>query len=349
MSNGVLRATCLALLASLVLPSSARAQCSGDVDGDGDVDLSDLCTLLTDLGCEPPDDCVGDLDGDGSTTFSDLGILLADWGCPDGDTSCDELDAGTMSVSVVQVDNRAVRPGDDPMEPDFDGGDTHFTFDLQVQVDPGEDWCGADAQAVLTNPNVEFFRHASDSGGWPPDSSLFGMYPALEFDSYWCGASVIPPGDSGVAPYDLWVASRTAVDLSATWYDHDDTGDGTFTIARYTIVLPSGSLPPDVVPAGTGGDVPVIGTITGSATNCCINPSCVEVAFDIIRECNCPGDIDGDCDTDQSDLGALLAAWGSRPGDYNWDENADLDGDGHVFQSDLGVLLGNWRCGVPAP
>jgi len=54
------------------------------------------------------------------------------------------------------------------------------------------------------------------------------------------------------------------------------------------------------------------------------------------------GDIDNDCDVDQSDLGILLAAWDSYPGDPNWNPNADLDGDNYVGQSDLGLLLGNW-------
>ena len=61
----------------------------------------------------------------------------------------------------------------------------------------------------------------------------------------------------------------------------------------------------------------------------------------------CDGDVDGDGDTDHSDLGALLAAWGSQPGDPNWNPGADLDGSGEVGHSDLGILLGDWGCGVP--
>ena len=64
-----------------------------------------------------------------------------------------------------------------------------------------------------------------------------------------------------------------------------------------------------------------------------------------VEDC-CPGDIDGDGDTDHSDLGILLTAWDSQPGDPNWDERADLDGNGHVGHSDLGILLTDWGCGV---
>ena len=61
----------------------------------------------------------------------------------------------------------------------------------------------------------------------------------------------------------------------------------------------------------------------------------------------CAGDIDGDGDTDHSDLGALLAAWCTHEGDPNWNPNADLDGDGHVGHGDLGILLSDWGCGAP--
>jgi hypothetical protein len=44
----------------------------------------------------------------------------------------------------------------------------------------------------------------------------------------------------------------------------------------------------------------------------------------------CYADLDGDGDTDLSDLGILLAAWDSTPGDPNWDPRADLSGDGAV-------------------
>ncbi len=51
----------------------------------------------------------------------------------------------------------------------------------------------------------------------------------------------------------------------------------------------------------------------------------------------CDGDLDGDGDTDQSDLGVLLAAYGV-------DGGGDLDGDGDTDQSDLGVLLADYGC-----
>jgi len=57
----------------------------------------------------------------------------------------------------------------------------------------------------------------------------------------------------------------------------------------------------------------------------------------------CVGDVDGDGDTDHSDLGILLADWGcvgSEPEDCS----GDLDGDFDTDHSDLGILLADWGC-----
>ena len=51
----------------------------GDLDGDGDVDLSDLAKLLSSYGCTGGG-CIGDLDGDGDNDLEDLSLLLASYG-----------------------------------------------------------------------------------------------------------------------------------------------------------------------------------------------------------------------------------------------------------------------------
>ena len=58
----------------------------------------------------------------------------------------------------------------------------------------------------------------------------------------------------------------------------------------------------------------------------------------------CPGDVDGDGDTDQSDLGILLADWGCD--DPVNGCAGDLDGDDKTDQVDLGILLADWGCGT---
>ncbi|MCK4871130.1 MAG: agmatine deiminase family protein [Phycisphaerales bacterium] len=52
-------------------------------------------------------------------------------------------------------------------------------------------------------------------------------------------------------------------------------------------------------------------------------------------EPDCPGDLDGDLDVDQADLGILLGAYGNTAA-------GDIDGDGDTDQADLGVLLSNY-------
>ncbi len=54
------------------------------------------------------------------------------------------------------------------------------------------------------------------------------------------------------------------------------------------------------------------------------------------------GDIDGDNEVTLIDFGALVAAFGSVPGDSNWNPEADLDGDAEVTLFDFGVLVKNF-------
>ena len=53
---------------------------AGDLDGDGDVDLADLATLLANFGATNAEPDQGDLDSDGDVDVGDLAILLAHFG-----------------------------------------------------------------------------------------------------------------------------------------------------------------------------------------------------------------------------------------------------------------------------
>lgn len=57
----------------------AERRCVGDLDGDRDVDHSDLSILLGDFGCRTPP-CRGDVNGDNRTDQADLAALLANFG-----------------------------------------------------------------------------------------------------------------------------------------------------------------------------------------------------------------------------------------------------------------------------
>jgi hypothetical protein len=59
--------------------------------------------------------------------------------------------------------------------------------------------------------------------------------------------------------------------------------------------------------------------------------------------CTLPGDLDTDSDVDQADLGILLSAYGTCPGEPFYSAPAgELAGDPCVTQTDLGVLLANY-------
>ncbi len=93
---------------------------------------------------------------------------------------------------------------------------------------------------------------------------------------------------------------------------------------------------------GGGGGLPApIGFRLFAGTS---SPYGNTLAFDNLAIYQCVGDVDGDNDTDHSDLGELLAAWCTQEGDPNWNPDADLDGDGHVGHGDLGILLADWGC-----
>jgi hypothetical protein len=55
--------------------------CSGDTDGDGDTDISDLGLLLANFGAAVAPGTNGDLDFNALVNIADLGLLLADFGC----------------------------------------------------------------------------------------------------------------------------------------------------------------------------------------------------------------------------------------------------------------------------
>ena len=59
-------------------------------------------------------------------------------------------------------------------------------------------------------------------------------------------------------------------------------------------------------------------------------------------EIKVPGDCNGDGHVDPFDLGLIIYAWGSQPGDANWDDRCDFNSDGEVNSWDVAVLAMNW-------
>jgi hypothetical protein len=58
----------------------------------------------------------------------------------------------------------------------------------------------------------------------------------------------------------------------------------------------------------------------------------------------CVGDVDGDNDTDVFDFSALAAAFGTQPGDANWNPDADIVADGTIDVFDFSEQSANFGC-----
>ncbi len=71
-----------------------------------------------------------------------------------------------------------------------------------------------------------------------------------------------------------------------------------------------------------------------------LSPPEAQFLFEHPTQTVCPGDLTGDGERNQADLGELLAS-------YNVDDGGDIDGDGDTDQADLGILLANYGESCP--
>ena len=128
-----------------------------------------------------------------------------------------------------------------------------------------------------------------------------------------CGAFGAPPGWNRFSALGAFRPSGDWV-MRATWQSVScQPGVGACCYPNGDCIV---SLVDDCQAAG--------GIYLGDGTSECPDTPC-DVS-------DCPGDLDGDLDVDQSDLGILLAF-------YNNGSGGDVDGDGDTDQSDLGILL----------
>lgn len=326
------------LVAALLLTATvARAELCGDLHGDGVVDAVDLRGyVLADFGCTGGD-CVGDVDGDGDTDQQDLAWVLTYYGCEiDSPCAgpCEPVGTGTIDVDLVQVDNTSIKPGDDDHAPDFDGGVTHFTFDLVITVTADSDWTTQRSFVELMYPAV-FFHHTFGGDG-EPHSALLPLFLALEFDSFYAAPPETFDGWVGFARGPQW----TDTSAEATWFDTPFLDDNTATTQRFTLVVSEGVVPA-VLPDDCAHDFVVLAQLSTEVTAASTGADLLDYGSVIVdlAQPTCPGDADGDGDVDQSDLGILMQTYGRSSDEPDFDPHADFDCDGDVDQSDLGILL----------
>jgi hypothetical protein len=102
-------------------------------------------------------------------------------------------------------------------------------------------------------------------------------------------------------------------------------GIGNYSFGTTDLNLPAGTY--DITAKASHWLREKIGSVVVSPTGA------VGVNFSLIN-----GDIDGDNHVDIGDYSELSTAFGSQPGDGNWNANADLDGDGEINIGDYAIL-----------
>jgi hypothetical protein len=313
---------------------SGAGRACGDLDGDGDVDMSDGGILLSAFGLHDG----GDVDGDGDTDQQDLAWFLTQFGCYNNCGPCEPIGTGTMEVDLVPVDNTSVGPGDDPEHPDFDGGVTHFTFDIVAVITADNDWTTQSSSVQILHPDVSFFNHSYGHDA-PSNPALFQIFPALPFDSFYARP---PELFNTYSPGFAFGPDWTDTTVEAVWWDTPEDEDCIATTQRLTLIVPANSgIEPAVLP---DCHYELLARISADATAKSTGADLLHRDFLIgdLAKPRCVGDVDGDGLVGQADLGTLLATYNRRPDDPAFDIRADFDCDGDIDQSDLGALLANY-------
>ncbi len=177
----------------------------------------------------------------------------------------------------------------------------------------------------------------------PPDASLIGANPSLEFDTYMTGGTdTLAPSTTGPSPsvfggaVDLGGAIPLEFDvdgINATWATSLATNpSGNLMLGRFTLSDDAQGTFKFRLGVGEGGAVFYYGGVI------------VDGAMLFLPLI--PGDADGDRDVDAADAAILASFWqqsvtgGASEGDFN--------GDGYTNDLDATILATNWQVGVAA-
>jgi hypothetical protein len=238
------------------------------------------------------------------------GYMRIEYGCNRvGYAACYvEYDAAASGIEhqLVEIDIPQAAIDDDPAL-------AHArTFDLQVIITDDDDWTASEAWATI---NGSFYQHSMGTN--VPQQVMWDVMPALRFDSFWSARDFYEPSFAGESEV-------TNDELFATWFDIVHTGNGTHTIARFTVT--------------EGTEIHVWGNSTAKHTGGDLHPFDYTMTFVLPEPCG--GDFNGDGLRNLADLGHLLAS-------FEVDDGGDIDGDGDTDLADLGALLAVFD--VPCP
>ncbi len=184
---------------------------------------------------------------------------------------------------------------------------------------------GHNGHLLPGSPCINAGENGAASSGWldiDGESRIVGERVDIGADEF------VPPTANGMVVFsdyngmlppvlDMEVRLGTASEIRSLWLGTD----GSFTLPS----APTGVFSLSTKPSHWLRRTVEVDTSAGSVSG-------IEITLT-------NGDIDGDNEVSLFDFGQLVQAFGSRPGDENWNPNADLDGDGEVTLFDFGILV----------
>ncbi len=288
----------------------ARGIDMADIDGNGSLDVAVA---------NRNDDTISVLINNGAGTFSSTtiavgaeprAVVIADFdGDADGDIAVTEHDARTVRIlsnSANVFSSSAVLSVPANVRPDgIEAADLNGDGIADLAVATSDQTLGLNQVSVYINNGGAFTGPVAYALGGSNASSIV----AADFD---CDGDL-----------DLAAANQDSNNVSLV----ANAGNGTFGAAMQIAV----GVTPEIVSAADidGDGSPDVSTANrdSNSVSVALNQSCPDQGI--------PGDLDGDGDVDQADLGILLSC-------YNISDCGDIDGDGDTDQADLGTLLANY-------
>jgi predicted outer membrane repeat protein len=211
-----------------------------------------------------------------------------------------------------------------------DGGGLYCTDGVSLEVRNCVLWANIPEQVFLDVGDVEC-QFCDIQGGWAGAGNIDAEPFFVDPDGPDDDPATWEDNDYRLSPGSPCIDAADNTAVPADVFDLDGDGDVTEPIPFDLDGSPRFVNDPDTADTGNPG-----------APGPLVDMGAYEFQVDLI----CPGDVDGDGDTDQSDLGILLVSYEKPPGDPLFDPRADLSGDGVVGQPDLGILLANYACGL---
>ena len=228
-----------------------------------------------------------------------------------------------------------------------------FVLAAAVQADVDLEWQVENPGApVGETVRIDFYAVADNGGG---DEAFVAMDVVVTWDPGFLRLLGVDDSDS---PYD-WLLSGFPSDahldgLNDTFEDGDAFYTAWANFGELPQATPEGLLVTtfqfEALAATEGTDVVILEAFGDYSVTAVYDDEIpgLNIVGDLgsatveISSAECVGDLDGDGDTDQADLGVLLADWGCTGGNCP----GDLDGDGDTDHGDLGILLADWGCGT---